>query len=203
MTTDAPAPKTAGGSVILAGESEPEHDTLAFVSTSAGVFAVASVRSADEARIYRVEATDVEEAPLAVTLAGKVRFHEGDAPGRVVADDEGHALVTLDRDGTIATIDPVTAERGADAAKPDAPLPTNAMITRGDTSAYVDDGDAYLIAGGDEDFSRVGAPGVTRAVALADVADLRVVALQTESPRMLVFFAASDATNPLAFEALE
>jgi len=81
-----------------------------------------------------------------------------------------------------------------------APEP-RAKVTLEDASAWVEGGDAYL------DSVRIGAPGITRAVALADVpsedAPLRVVAIQTESPRMLVFFAASDTTNPIAFEPLE
>ena len=56
------------------------------------------------------------------------------------------------------------------------------MATENGTSAWIDDGDAYL---GSE---RIGAPGITRSVALTDVGDLRIVALQTEQPRMLVFF---------------
>jgi hypothetical protein len=161
MTADAPKTSTASAAEV----TDEEPDSIELVTTEDGVFAIASIHSSDEQRTYRVEATDVDEAPITVTLVGKVALHDVQAN-----------------------------------------VP-NAMITLDDTSAYVTDGDAYLLARGDAAFTRIGAPGITRGVALADVTNdtttRRVVALQTESPRMLVFFLASDTTNPIAFEPLE
>jgi hypothetical protein len=154
-------PTTSSSQTTLA----ETHDALAFEETESGVLAVVSNGSTGEVRTYRVEATEVDEAPFAVTLASQ---GGAEAPAHV-AD---RALVTLD-----------------------------------DASAYVHEGDAYLRTGVDADYARIGAPGITRAVAIADVrgehTTRRVVAVLTESPRMVVFFPATDTTNPSAFEPLE
>ncbi len=152
-------------STLNASPTTETEDALAFEETEAGVLAVVSNGSTGEVRTYRVEATEVEEAPFAVTLASK------------------------------------------DGAEAPAPVADRALVTLDDASAYVHDGDAFLRTGADADYTRIGAPGITRAVAIADVhgerVTRRVVAVLTESPRMLVFFPASDTTNPSAFEPLE
>jgi hypothetical protein len=166
--TPTATPPTQTSSTSTTSDATNEQDAIAFEETDAGVFAVASVHSTGEVRFYRIEATDVDEAPITVTLARRARVQDGDAPAHV-AD---RVLVTID-----------------------------------DASAYVDDGDAYLHMGSEEAFTRIGAPGITRGVALADVrgegVTRRVVVVQTEQPRMLVFYEASDTTMPVAFEPLE
>ena len=171
-----PAPADHGAS---------ETDTVAIVTTSSGAFAVAAIRPANEVRVYRVDANDMDEDPLAVRFVGSVQL---DAPAHVTADDQSHARVTL-ADGTTVTIDPVTQSltdsSGGNAA------PQNGSV------AYATDGDAWL------DDTRVSGPGLTRSVALADVASRRVLVLQTVEPRMLVFFTTKDVTMPAAFEPLD
>ncbi len=77
-----------------------------------------------------------------------------------------------------------------------------------DASAIASGGDAFLRARAAIDFSHVGAPGLVRSVALADVTSLdavsrRVLALQTVSPRMLVLFTVKDAPAVASLEPLE
>jgi hypothetical protein len=166
-----------------------ETDTVAIVSTNSGTFAVAAIRPANEVRVYRVDANDMDEDPITVRFVGSVRV---DAPARVTADDHAHARVTL-ADATTVTIDAAslsfTDSSTGNAAQPDGSV------------AYATGGDAWL------DDERVGAPGITRAVALADVhaqtKARRVLVLQTVEPRMLVFFGTKDLTMPSAFEPLD
>ena len=171
-----PAPADHGAS---------ETDTVAIVTTSSGAFAVAAIRPANEVRVYRVDASDMDEDPIAVRFVGSVQL---DAPGRVTADDQSHARVAL-ADGPTVTIDPLslslTDSSSGDAPQLDGPV------------AYATDGDAWL------DDTRVSGPGITRSVALADIASRRVLVLQTVEPRMLVFFTTKDVTMPAAFEPLD
>lgn len=165
-----------------------ETDTVAFVSTGAGSFAVAAIRPANEVRVYRVDANDTDEDPLTLRFVGSVHLA---APAHVTADDRSHARVTL-ADATTVTIDPLTLAP-AESSRGDAPQLE-------DSVAYATGGDAWL------DDERVQGPGVTRAVALADVRaetkTRRVLVLQTVEPRMLVFFTTKDPTMPSAFEPL-
>lgn len=162
-----------------------ETDSVAIVSTSSGTFAVAAIRPANSVRVYRVDANDMDQDPLAVRFVGSMQL---DAPAHVAADDQSHARVTL-ADGKTVTIDPVslslTDSSNGNAAQADGSV------------AYALEGDAWL------DDAKVSGPGITRSVALADVASRRVLVLQTVEPRMLVFYTTKDVTMPAAFEPLD
>jgi len=162
-----------------------ETDSVAMIATSAGTFAVAAIRPANEVRIYRVDASDMNEDPLAVRFVGSIRL---DAPAHVAADDQSHARVTL-ADGATVTIDPVSLSL-TDAS------PGSAAQQDGSV-AYALEGDAWL------DDTKVAGPGITRSVALADVQSRRILVLQTVEPRMLVFYTTKDLTMPCAFEPLD
>jgi hypothetical protein len=162
-----------------------ETDTVAIVSTNSGTFAVAAIRPANEIRVYRVDASDMDQDPLAVRFVGSMQL---DAPAHVTADDQSHARVTL-ADGTTVTIDPQSLSL-TDSS-------TGNAAQRDGSVAYALEGDAWL------DDTKVGAPGLTRSVALADVSSRRVLVLQTVEPRMLVFYTTKDLTMPAAFEPLD
>jgi hypothetical protein len=298
---------------IDAAEEIDPSGTLAFVTTSSGTFAVASVTANDDVRIVRVDANALDEDPLTVRAIRDVALSPGDAPGRVISDGRGHAIVALRGGGALVTIDPldasvvvrrdacdaprdlavngdvihvacasgdvidiaadgtrtkraslgvaldsvaslgdglvasggsrmfvVTAEGvvtsrrasgvvGALRASSDqivaavgsdlgpltidgisktrtAPSTIADVSLDGDATAIVAADDAFLRTG-DTDFARISGPGITRAVALADVRGenlvRHVLATQTQKPRMLVVYALPNTQSPIALEPLE
>ncbi len=88
-----------------------------------------------------------------------------------------------------------------------APVSDLALLDDG-TVAMAADGDPMLLAPGAAAFTDVGGPGLTRAVALASVrgkdgATRRVLALQTEKPRLLVLFTVDGTPDMIQVEPLE
>jgi hypothetical protein len=126
------------------------------------------------------------------------------ASGTVVASD-GDSLFITDG-GVFAPAGSRSLPETVLGTKLDVTATVSDMALLGDALAVVAGGDAYLRGASPDPLARVSGPGITHAVAMADVTGegvtRRVLAIQTSTPRMVVFFTGT-TPNAAAFEPVE
>src|SRR5262249_45281731 len=123
---------------------EDRGGTIAFVTTSASTYVVASIAAHDEVRTFRVDANALDDDPLTVRSGGVLHL-ESEGPSRVIADAHGRALVALRNAGAVASIDPLRAavvERHAVCREP------NALAVH-DDETYVACGSGEIVSNDD------------------------------------------------------
>ena len=107
------------------------------------------------------------------------------------------AFATLTSEGTIG---PWMAVRDAATAVSDLDVASDGTV------AIVAGGDAFLLSSGSPAFVPLGVPGIARAVALGEITTgdtrRRVIVVQTDSPRLLVFFTVPITPSAVTFEPL-
>lgn len=188
------------------------HDAV-HVACSSGE--VLTIRSSDDQETRRVSLganlQDVGVFGDSVVATSGSRVFVVDASGAFTSRDahdaigalrsaNGNVVVGIGRDLGAITVD------GFGPASP-APAAITDLGVLDDATAIVADDEALLRTSATTDFARIGAPGLTRAVAITDVTGWnvtrRVLALQTESPRMLVLFTLGETPTVAALEPLE
>lgn len=159
----------------------------------------------------RMPLDDVAQVGGSLVASGGGRLFVVDPSGAVSSHDPGGAIAALrssTRGTLVAVADRVaTFDRDHLAEATVLPDAIDDLAVLDDAAAAVAGGDAFFRDRAASPFARVGTPGIARAVALADVTaenvTRRLLAVQTDRPRMLVFFTTTGAPTAVAFEPLE
>jgi hypothetical protein len=111
--------------------------------------------------------------------------------------NEKTAFATLTGEGAVG---PWMAVRSTPSAASDLDVGSNGTV------GVIAGGEAFILASGAAEFEPAGAPGIARAIAIGTITtggiERRVVAVQTDEPRMLVFLGAGNPPVVLGIEPM-
>jgi len=175
---------------------------------------IVTLHGGAEARRVAVDASLDDVAAfggsLLATGEGRLFVLDADAGAPLASDaEDAVGALRVTPSGILAAMGPTLGRFEAGRFRADVTLPGDVsdVATAGGALALVSDGDAYLRASPDEAPVRIGGGLLARAVAMRDVAGenvvRRVLAVQTVSPRMVVFFTVPGAPAAAAIEPLE